>query len=290
MGIAERWRGFSGLPPNIEQALELLVPLLKRKGVLLAYLFGSLSRGKAGNDVDLAILTRGRPAFQLREAITGCLRTERVDLVDLQNASPVLRLEVIRTGRPLYVADGTIQDHFKLQTLNLYRDTAPLRRRQRECLKWRMAQWSKGGSLMVKREVVEERLKELDEILQELQKYLDISWEAFQANLSQRWIIERGLLAAASIVFDIADHILASHFGYYPETYEESLKALGDKEIISKGLYRQLKGLGGFRNILVHRYLGIDPQEVFKNFRKVLGVFPRFAREVLTWLEKLENS
>ena len=47
----------------------------------------------------------------------------------------------------------------------------------------------------------------------------------------------------------------------------------------------QIKGLDGFRNILVHRYLGINPDEVFDNFQKGLVVFPAFAQEILAWLD-----
>jgi uncharacterized protein YutE (UPF0331/DUF86 family) len=43
--------------------------------------------------------------------------------------------------------------------------------------------------------------------------------------------------------------------------------------------------LGAFRNILVQRYLGIDPDEVFGNFQKGLVVFPAFAQEILAWLD-----
>ncbi len=141
--------------------------------------------------------------------------------------------------------------------------------------------------MVFRAEAIEERLKELDEILHELNKYRDITWEAFRADLSQRWIVERGLIAAAAIIFDIADHILAGRWGFYAETYEESLSALHDKRVISPELYQQIRGLGGFRNILIHRYLGVDPREVFENFGKGLVVFPQFAQEILNWLGKL---
>ena len=52
----------------IDQKLAQLVPLFEKEEVLLAYLFGSLSRGQAGHDVDLAILTGSEPAFCLRAA------------------------------------------------------------------------------------------------------------------------------------------------------------------------------------------------------------------------------
>ena len=51
---------------------------------------------------------------------------------------------------------------------------------------------------MVRRESIEVRLKELDEIIQELSKHKDLSLDALKRDLSQRWIIERGLIAGAS--------------------------------------------------------------------------------------------
>ena len=67
-----------------------------------------------------------------------------------------------------------------------------------------------------------------------------------------------GLIACAAIIFDIADHLLATHFGRYSSTYEESLAGLRTRHAISEILSEQLQGLGGFRNILVHRDLQID--------------------------------
>jgi predicted nucleotidyltransferase len=144
MSIPERWTKFRELSPNIDQKLAQLVPLFEKEEVQLAYLFGSLGQGHGGHDVDLAILTRSGPAFHLRAAITDCLETERVDLVDLRRASPVLRFEILRTGWLFYEADPSCSERFELATLHLYRDTAWLRRRQREYLRERMEQWSSG--------------------------------------------------------------------------------------------------------------------------------------------------
>jgi uncharacterized protein YutE (UPF0331/DUF86 family) len=141
--------------------------------------------------------------------------------------------------------------------------------------------------MVLRRQAIEERLKELDEVLQELDKYRDVAWEAFRADLSLRWIAERGLIAAASIIFDIADHILAGQFGFYPSSYEGSLEALHDRKVISADLYGRIAGLGGLRNILIHRYLQIDPREVLEHLQKGLTVFPRFGREILAWLDEL---
>jgi len=144
--------------------------------------------------------------------------------------------------------------------------------------------------MVLRPESISQRLKELDEILQELDKYRQIDQESLRKNLSQRWIVERGLIAAAAIIIDIADHILAGHFGIYAETYEESLKSLEANDVISSELYDQIRGLGGFRNILVYSYLGIDPDQVYENFQKGLLVFPLFAHEILEWLDAIAKG
>jgi predicted nucleotidyltransferase len=142
MAIKERWKGVAELPADVEHKLEQLPALLKEHGVQLAYLFGSLARGPKANDVDLAVWSPDVPAYRLREPIAECLGTERLDLVDLQRASPVLRFEILKTGRSLYVADEAFQQRYEMQTIRVYRDTHYLRRRQRDYLRERFAQWS----------------------------------------------------------------------------------------------------------------------------------------------------
>lgn len=210
MRITERWKGSRELPSDIQQKLKGLPGLFEREGVSLAYLFGSVAQSRSAQDVDLAILVEDSPAFRLREAIVECLGTERIDLVDLRRASPVLRFEIIRTAQPLWTVDEETLERFELATLHVYRDTHPLRHQQRDYLRRRMGQWSSDGDL------IEGRLKELDQVLTELSRYRNVAREQFRADLSQRWIIERGLIAAASIIFDVADHILAGHYGLYP--------------------------------------------------------------------------
>jgi uncharacterized protein YutE (UPF0331/DUF86 family) len=46
----------------------------------------------------------------------------------------------------------------------------------------------------------------------------------------------------------------------------------------------RLKGLGGFRNILVQGYLALDPERVAHALAKAPGDFSEFARAVHQWL------
>jgi uncharacterized protein YutE (UPF0331/DUF86 family) len=141
--------------------------------------------------------------------------------------------------------------------------------------------------MVLKKEVVEARLKELSRVLAELGRYREITVEEIERDLSRRWILERGLIAAAGLILDIADHILAGHFGTYADTYEDALRGLRDQGVIPAELYERLQGLGGLRNLLVHRYQEIDLALLHESFRKALEVFPRFAAAVLAWTEKV---
>jgi DNA-directed RNA polymerase specialized sigma54-like protein len=90
-----------------------------------------------------------------------------------------------------------------------------------------------------KRTVVEMRLKELDTVIRQLNKYRDIKPDTIKQDLEERWVIERGIEARAQLILEIADHILSSQFGYYSKTYEDTLKGLLEKDVISEELYRQ---------------------------------------------------
>ncbi len=83
------------------------------RGIKLALLFGSLAKGVAReeSDIDLAvmietqpstILERGEQKRQLMRELSSFLRMSKVDLVILNQASHLLRYQIVRTGKVLY--------------------------------------------------------------------------------------------------------------------------------------------------------------------------------------------
>jgi uncharacterized protein YutE (UPF0331/DUF86 family) len=144
--------------------------------------------------------------------------------------------------------------------------------------------------MALKRDVVENRLKVLDLVVAQLNKYRDLQPDAMKQDLEKRWVIERGLEAGAQLILEIADHILSSHFGNFCETYEGTLRGLFEKNVISEDLYLQIKGLGGMRNILVHQYVQIDLGIIFNGYHRSLKVFPLFAEEIMGWMDELVDG
>jgi uncharacterized protein YutE (UPF0331/DUF86 family) len=81
--------------------------------------------------------------------------------------------------------------------------------------------------------------------------------------------------------------VLKKEISVYPETYEESLRLLNEKGVISDELYKKMKGLGAFRNILVHEYIKVNLDTLRHNYIECLDYFPEFSREIIKWLNRI---
>jgi len=106
--------------------------------------------------------------------------------------------------------------------------------------------------MVLKPPVVQERLKALAEAVTRLKEIQALAYEPFRKEFRNLWAAERGLQVAAEALFDIGNHILAGHFHAAPKDYEDITRLLADRGVLTAELAAKLKGLGGFRNILVH--------------------------------------
>jgi predicted nucleotidyltransferase len=125
---------------NVKEYKEQLERLLAAHGVVLAYLFGSQAEGTAGplSDVDIAVLLEPQVDrerwFQVRLDLTnelmGLFHRDKVDVVILNEAPPVLAYEVIQFGQLLHETIPGTRIDFEVATTHRYMDTQPLRRIQ----------------------------------------------------------------------------------------------------------------------------------------------------------------
>jgi uncharacterized protein len=108
--------------------------LLMYPDVAFAFLFGSCTRGEATgfSDVDIAIYFTGLVYFhrinRLREDLTGLLGKE-TDIVVLNTASPIIRMQVLKKGTLLIKKDQRAYHEFFMNTVTEYDD---LKRNRKE--------------------------------------------------------------------------------------------------------------------------------------------------------------
>lgn len=140
--------------------------------------------------------------------------------------------------------------------------------------------------MVLKLEVIKERLQHMKKALDELKSIKKISEEEFMKDLKLQWSVERGLQIICEAVFDIGNHILVGGFNSTPTDYQSIINMLAEKRVISAELSKRFTGLGGFRNILVHDYTEIDSKEIYNKFKTKLDDFEMFIKEIIGWLQK----
>jgi len=143
--------------------------------------------------------------------------------------------------------------------------------------------------VVLRLEAIRDRLAKLEEVISRLETLRDIEREAFKSDFRNMWLAERGLELGAQAILDIGNHILAGHFGESAREYEEILERLGARQVLSAGLTSRLRGLGGFRKILVHGYLTIDTDKVIDALHRSERDFTDFQAEILEWLSDLDE-
>jgi predicted nucleotidyltransferase len=115
----------------------------ERFGLDALWLFGSRARGAAGreSDVDLAALFGRRPAalelLEARSDLEGLVGHE-VDLVDLDQASPILVMQVLRHGRLLLNRDPLRYQRIVSALPSRYEDLKIIRREAEQRLRERV--------------------------------------------------------------------------------------------------------------------------------------------------------
>ncbi len=119
------------VPGSLDLGIDLIERHLRPAAILL---FGSGAAGRlrAASDVDLALLAGGPPpdAFSvasLRVQLAALLQRD-VDVVILDNASPVLAMEVLRNHRVLRNPQPEVLERFVVRTLSAYFDLKQVRR------------------------------------------------------------------------------------------------------------------------------------------------------------------
>ena len=132
--------------------------------------------------------------------------------------------------------------------------------------------------MVLRPESVRQRLLKLEETVSGLELVIASRRTVRETELLDAWAAERGLQVAAETILDVGNHVLTAHFGVTPQDYEDIITQLGTCRVIDPELQGRLKGLGGFRNVLVHGYLRIDPARVEAALQRAPADFRDWVR------------
>ena len=126
---------------NLKSIVEKLEPYAaKKEQILLGYLFGSTARGEArsDSDIDIAFLLKKIPTDDDRISLTSELielvENQNIDVVLLNDATPIVRHEVVSDGILFFARDQERSNQFETEVYREYFDTDFLRKVQNDYL------------------------------------------------------------------------------------------------------------------------------------------------------------
>jgi len=122
-----------GILRNSKNVRSLKIFFNEREEILLAFLFGSFASNRihSSSDIDIGILFKTVPDIDainhVTEELSSILQRE-VDLVVLNQASPVVKMQILKKGILLYTCDKKYFHHFFTETVNQYDDLKRIRK------------------------------------------------------------------------------------------------------------------------------------------------------------------
>ena len=130
----------------MDQSQDITGLTSKHEEIELVYLFGSAISGyqHSESDIDIAVLIddnywqdiSGKLDYKsaLIVELQESLQSDRIDLVVLNEAPPLLANQVVSTGKVVYCKDNRRKNNFIVHTKKRYLDTKPLREIMRRYL------------------------------------------------------------------------------------------------------------------------------------------------------------
>ena len=272
---------------NLFEKQSRLNQLFTQSPVNAAYLAGSLSnRTSFGHltDVDIAILLMEQIKsdqfldYQLYffSELAKRLESDNIDVMILNQASLLLKLQVIKYGQILFSRDEKQRVSFETKAVMDYLDFKKFDEIQNQALGRRLY----GQVLPVDRELLQRHLKQLHDAIVILRDLGKSTREEFSADFHILGLAERYLQIAIEACLRICGILVAALGLRKPEGYHELLSIVASQNLVPRQLSYRLEVLTNLRDALVHDPGSLNPDLLYEHIQQRLEDFEAFAEAV----------
>jgi len=129
-------------------------------------------------------------------------------------------------------------------------------------------------------------IDQLESYVKDLEQHKPATLKEYEQNIEKRRFCERTLQLAIEVCIDIGQLLVKELRLGLPSEEENIFHKLEQEKIISVEMKNILKNMKRFRNVLIHRYVEIDNELVFKNIKDNLKDFKKFQQEIITFLKR----
>ena len=272
---------------NLFEKQSQLNQLFTQNPVNAAYLAGSLSsRTSFGHltDVDIAILLMDQIKsdqfldYQLYffSELAKRLESESIDVMILNQASLLLKLQVIKYGQILFSRDEKQRVLFETKAVMDYLDFKKFDEIQNQALSRRLY----GQVLPIDKELVQRHLNQLQEAISILHSLGESKREEFTTDYRIYGLAERYLQLAIEACLQICGILVASFGLRRPEGYHELLSIVAAQKIIPQALAYRLEILTNLRDSLVHDPSTLNHDLLYDHIQQRIDDLKMFADTV----------
>ena len=141
---------------------------------------------------------------------------------------------------------------------------------------------------MTDTDLVRKRLAFIETCLRELAEVADS--ERVEHDVRERRFVEHTLQIAIQAALDIASHIAASDRLGEPSSNQALFEMLERGGWVTPALGSELRKMAGFRNVLVHGYIAVDPAIVRDVLERRLEDIKAFVASIRQRLDDLSSG
>jgi uncharacterized protein YutE (UPF0331/DUF86 family)/predicted nucleotidyltransferase len=273
---------------NLFEKQAKLNQLFTQNPVNAAYLAGSLTgRATVGHltDVDIAVLLMEQIKsdqfldyqLYLFTELAKRLESDTIDVVILNQASLLLKLQVIKYGQILYCRDEKKRVAFETRAVMDYLDFKRMDEMQRDALAKRLH-----ASRPVDRESLRTQTERLRAALGHLGELGEVEREAFVGDFRLYGLAERYLLLALEACLQACNVLVASLGLRRPEGYQDLLGVVATEGLIPRPLAYRLEALTNLREALLSEPDTLDHALLYDHVKERLAALEEFAEEMET--------
>lgn len=139
---------------------------------------------------------------------------------------------------------------------------------------------------MVYTNVIRRKLISLSEYIQELEPFLNYSYEQYVSNYFIKRTGERLIQLIVENMVDINSIIIAEMNHVPPKDYYTSFEIVGELGIIPIKFAKELAPCTGMRNRLVHEYDKIQDEIVFQSIKSVIEMINKYIELIKNHMSK----
>jgi uncharacterized protein YutE (UPF0331/DUF86 family) len=272
---------------NLFEKQARLNQLFTQSPVNAAYLTGSLStRATFGHltDIDIGILLMDQIKadqfldYQLYflSELAKRLESDTIDIVILNQASLLLKLQVIKYGQILFSRNEKQRISFETKAVMDYLDFKKFDEIQNKALNRRLY----SQTLTLDKELVAHDLKRLRLAITILRDLAQNQREAFCSDYRIYGLAERYLQQAVEACLSLCCTLIATLGLRRAEAHHELLSIIANQQIITRALAYRLEILANLREKLVHEPDELNHEVLYENIQHHLEDLEEFARTI----------